>query len=290
MAIIAVQEILTVILNSIEKIILISIIIIATILLAKLSKYFLNKAFHKTRKNKLLKVDETTHAFLKHFLAGTIYVIGIGVALYTIPGFRTLSVSLFAGAGILAVIVGFASQAAFSNIVSGIFISIFKPFRVGDRIKLQTGLYGKVEDITLRHTVIKTYENIRHIIPNTKISEETIENVDLEDPKICRFIDYGISYNSNINKAMKIIREELVKHPNCIDNRTKEDKKNKEPIVWVKVIGWGDSSINLRAGVWSNDAMKSWKLKTDTLKSIKERFDKEGVEIPFPHRTVVMKK
>jgi len=71
---------------------------------------------------------------------------------------------MLAGAGILAVAVGFASQAALSNIISGVFVVIFKPFRVGDRLKINE-LTGVVEDITLRHTVIRDLENKRIIIP-----------------------------------------------------------------------------------------------------------------------------
>ncbi|MBN1275362.1 mechanosensitive ion channel family protein [Candidatus Woesearchaeota archaeon] len=276
--------------GSLGRIILIVIILAATVVVARITKRLLHRYFHKAKKAKLVRVDETTYAFLKHFITGVIYVVGIGVALYTIPGFRTLSVSLFAGAGILAVIIGFASQAAFSNIVSGVFISIFKPFRVGDRIKLQSGLYGVVEDITLRHTVIKTFENIRHVMPNSKISEETIENMDLGDPEIHKFIEYGISYDSDIDKAARVIREELTKHPDFLDKRTAEQKRKKEPAVTVRVVAWGDFSIQLRAAVWTKDNAAAYRLRTDTLKSIKERFDEEGIEIPFPYRTVVMKK
>jgi small-conductance mechanosensitive channel len=89
---------------------------------------------------------------------------------------------------------------------------------------------------------------------------------------------------------MKIMREESEKHPNCYDNRTEEEKKNKEPIVKVRVIGFGNSSVNLRAWVWSEDAGKGFVMACDLNKSIKERFDKEGVEIPFPYRTIVYKK
>lgn len=284
------QGIWTTILDSFEKVILILIILVATIIASRVARRLLHRYFHRAKKAKIVKMDETTYTFLKHFLSALIYVIGISVAIYMIPSLRTLSISLFAGAGIIAVIVGFASQAAFSNIVAGVFISIFKPFRVGDRIKLSTGLYGVVEDITLRHTVIRTFENIRHVMPNSKISEETIENMDLGDPAIHKFIEYGISYDSDIDKASKIITQELIKHPDSMDKRTPEQKRKREPAVSVRVIGWSDSSITLKAAVWCKDNASAYRLRTDTLKTIKQRFDKEGIEIPFPYRTVVMKK
>ncbi len=207
-----------------------------------------------------------------------------------IPSLRTLSVSLFAGAGIVAVIIGFASQHAFANIVSGVFIVIFKPFRVGDRITIGANLRGIVEDINLRHTVIKTFENKRIIVPNSVISNEYVENSSIADEKICRFIEFGISYDSDIDKAMKIMENESLKHPLHIDARTDEEKESNEPVINVKVIGFTDSSVTLRAWVWTKDAPDAFKLNCDLNKSIKESFDREGIEIPFPYRTVVYKK
>ena len=85
----------------------------------------------------------------------------------SIPSLKNLGTALFAGAGVMAAVKGFASQAAFSNIISGVFVILFKPFRVGDIVQLTNGLKGKVTDITFRHTVIKDYENRRIIIPNS---------------------------------------------------------------------------------------------------------------------------
>jgi len=147
-----------------------------------------------------------------------------------------------------------------------------------------------VEDITLRHTVIRNFENRRLIIPNSVISAEIVVNSSIVEEKICNFIDMGISYDSDIDKAMEIMRSEAMAHSNYIDNRTKEDRKNQIPAVLVKVIGFGDSSVNLRCFVWSHDHSAGWAMKTDLHKSIKERFDAEGIEIPFPYRTIVYKK
>lgn len=264
------------------------IILAATYVVASIVKRLLNRSFNKSAR--FLKVDPTHYTFLKHVMTGVIYAVGIGIAIYTVPSLRSLSMSLLAGAGILAVVVGFASQQAFSNIVSGIFIAIFKPFRVGDRISIGTSISGVVEDINLRHTVIRNFENKRLIIPNAIISDETIENSSVVDEKICRWVDIGISYDSDINKAMRIMQREAMKHPDFLDNRTDEEKEDKVPAVTVRVIGFGDSSVNLRAWVWAPDPAAAFRLGTDLNKSIKESFDKEGVEIPYPYRTIVQKK
>lgn len=235
-----------------------------------------------------LKIDKTQFTLLKRLISAGIFVAGFAIAIYMVPYLRTLAVSLFAGAGILAVVIGFASQQAFSNIVSGIFIVIFKPFRVGDVIHVGT-YTGTVEDITLRHTVIKNFENLRIIIPNSIISDESITNYNIEDERICKMIEIGISYDSDIDKAMKIMQDEAQKHPNCIDARTKEDVEKKIPKVVVRLMSFGDSSVNLRAWVWAKNPGDGFIMSCDLRKSIKERFDREGIEIPYPYRTIVMK-
>ncbi len=263
-----------------------AILAIAHILL-RLLRAILNKFIHKSSNE--IRVDPTKYKFLINALGFIIYTAALIVIFLSIPELRTVGVTLFAGAGIIAAIIGFASQAAFSNIVSGIFLVIFKPFKVGDIIKISGGYAGTVEDITLRHTVIKDFENKRLVVPNAVISSETIHNFNIVEDKVNNQIFYGISYDSDVNLATKIIQEEAMKHANFIDFRTQEEiDTNKHPVP-VRLIDFGESSINLRANVWTEGPGEGFELKCDINKSIKERFDREGIEIPFPYRTIVYK-
>ena len=249
------------------------------------------KAFNRfiIKRTDELYNDPTNYKFLKHSISAIIYIVGFSFAIYTIPSLRTIASSLLAGAGILAVAIGFASQQAFSNIISGVFIILFKPFRVNDRLQVRDTVAGIVEDITLRHTIIRNYENRRVIIPNSVISQEVLVNSDIVEDKICKILDIGISYDSDIKKARRIIQEEALNHPSFMDNRTKEQKVNNEHAVNVRVTGWGDSAILLRVWVWAKDAPSAYLMGCELLENFKERFDKEGIEIPFPHRTIVYK-
>ena len=112
-----------------------------------------------------------------------IYTIGIIAIVYSIPSVNHIGKTLFAGAGIFSAILGFASQQAFSNIIGGIFLVLFKPFRIGDLIKVGALNEGYVEDITLRQTVIKDFGNKCIVIPNSLISTETIQSLRLEDER-----------------------------------------------------------------------------------------------------------
>ena len=189
----------------------------------------------------------------------------------------------------MVAIAGFAAQQAFSNIVSGMFIVIFKPFRVGDQIKVGDKYYGIVEDITLRHTIINNFENRKVIIPNALISAETVINDSIIDEKICMHIEIGISYDSDIDKAMQIVREVAMAHPAVIDNRTSTEKEKGEPQVVVRLSRFGDHYMNIKAFVWTEDPYNMWQVQSDLNVSIKKRFDEAGIEIPFPYRTIVFK-
>jgi len=232
--------------------------------------------------------DPTNYKFLKHLILALIYIIGISLSIYIVPSLKALASSLLAGAGILAVTVGFASQHALSNVISGVFIVMFKPFKVNDRLSVRT-FQGTVEDITLRHTVIRDFENRRIVIPNSVISDEIIVNSDFAEERICKWIEIGITYDSDIDLAKSIMRDEVMKHPLHVDPRTPEDIEMGEPEVQVKVLKLEDSAVLLRAWAWAIDTSEGFKMSCDLLESIKKRFDKEGVEIAFPHRTVILK-
>ena len=252
--------------------------------------YLVNRFFARLIKNSTddMRNDPTNYLFLRHASTALIYTIGFSIAIYMMPNLRALASSLLAGAGILAVAVGFASQHALSNIISGIFIVMFKPFRVHDRLQIRD-LTGIVEDITLRHTVIRDFENKRILIPNAVISDEVIINSDFVDERTCRWIDVGISYESNIDLAKKIMAEEVLQHPLHIDPRTPEQIENGDPEVTVRVLSLDEYAVKLRAWAWANSSPDGFVMSCDLYESIKKRFDREGIEIPYPHRTLLHK-
>lgn len=231
--------------------------------------------------------DPTNYKFLRHAIVALIYIVGFSAAVYSVPSLRTIAGSMLAGAGILAVAIGFASQEAFSNIISGVFIIVFKPFRVNDRVQVKETIAGMVEDITLRHTVIKNFENRRVIIPNSVMGREILVNSDIIEEKICKILELGIGYGANLKRAKELIREEAMKHPSFVDNRTDEQKTNNDPAVTIRVVAWANSSINLKVWIWAKDSPSAFVMGCDLLESIKERFDAEGIEIPFPYQNVV---
>lgn len=248
---------------------LVGVIILLTIIIASVTTRIINLMIKRTKAADDNE-DVTNLVFFKRSVIVLIYTTGISFAIYMIPQLRVIATSLLAGAGLLAVAVGFASQAALSNVIGGLFIVIFKPYKIGDRILVRTDLTGVVEDINLRHTVIRNFENKRIIIPNSVISNEVVINSNYEDSQICKFIDLGISYDSDIDLAKEIMRDEVEKHPLSVDVRTEEKIEAGEPRVPVRVILMGESSVNLRAWSWANNPPDAFVMECDLLESIKK--------------------
>lgn len=258
--------------------------IVLSSIIRKIMTIFINK------RSIYLKVDPTNYNFLKHAVSFIIFLIATLIVFFAIPELRTLGATLFAGAGVFAAILAFASQAAFSNIISGVFIVIFKPFRVGDMIAIGNSINGYVKDITLRHTVINDFENKMIVIPNAQISSDTIVNFHIDDSRIRRHIYYNVAFDSDIDKVFDILRDEVRKHPFYRDFRTKEEIEKGEEDIRIIVREITEYSLRIRMNVWSENPEDSWEMYMDLNKSIKQRFDKEGIKIPYPHRTISFNK
>lgn len=260
-----------------------------TLLITRMTVYIVVKLMDRHLKK--INSHEKKLSLAKHLIMAIIYTIGIGIAASFVPKLKSLSTSIFASSGILAIVIGFASQQAFSNMVSGVFILAFKPFRLGDLLRIPgKEIVGTVEDITLRHTVIKNFENKRIIIPNSVIGAEVIENANIIEEKICKFFEIGISYNADVDRAMSIIKATAFMHKDFIDNRTLEEANNGEEAIPVRIIAFADSSVILRAWIWAKNNSAGNKLIWDLNYQIKKRFDEEGIEIPYPQRTVYIRK
>ena len=221
------------------------------------------------------RYGRTSIQFLRNSIKFFIGVIAIVFIIMTIPTLRSKATIIFSGAGIIAAILGFAAQAALSNLIAGVFIVIFKPFRVGDYIKLDEARVGIVEDITLRHTVINNFENKRLIIPNSVISTDSILNHTIQDSHILSFNNFKIGLRADIDLARKIIQDEAVKLPTVI--KTKPDSS-----IDVRVIDIHEKYIHIRAYVWMNEPFQEFKTKCALKEAVHKRFIKEGVDLPIP--------
>jgi len=229
---------------------------------------------------------ETRLKFTRNSLRFIFGMIGVLVIIFTVPIYREQVGYIFSGAGILAAIIGFAAKDAISNLIAGLFIVLFRPFRIGDYIKLDRGM-GIVEDITLRHTVIKTFENKRLIIPNSVISTESVLNFTIQDTKIVSFNNFMVGLDTDINLAKRIISEEASKLDFVIDNRTPKAVIEDSPEFDVRMMEVTDTAIHIRAYIWLSDPLEEFKVKSFFVEAVHKRFKNEGVSLPIPLRKIV---
>lgn len=239
------------------------------------------------KRSKSGKYKNTSLQFLKNSIKFFIVLIALFYIIMTVPSLRSKATLIFSGAGILAAIIGFAAQAALSNLIAGVFIVVFKPFRVGDYIKLDEERIGIVQDITLRHTVINNFENKRLIIPNSIISTESVLNHTIEDSHILSFNNFKLGLFADLDLAKRIIEEEALKLDGVIDYRTPTEVLTTTNQIEVRVIDIHESYIHIRAYVWINDPFLEFKIKCALKEAVHKRFVKEGVDLPIPIRRII---
>ncbi|MDR2656103.1 MAG: mechanosensitive ion channel family protein [Oscillospiraceae bacterium] len=209
------------------------------------------------------------HKFFYSLTVIIIYFIGFILFFSQIPSFDSGIATLLTGSGIAALILGLAAQEALGNALNGMTITFSKPFEVGDRISLVgRGITGYIENITLRHTVIRTFNNSRIIVPNSVINKELIENADMVDNKASGFIDATITYDSDLDKASGIISKAITEHPYYLGEDT-------PPKVYVR--GLSPYGVELRASIWTKDVNTNFDACSDVRRRIKSEFDQAGI-------------
>ena len=187
--------------------------------------------------------------------------------------FNVRLTAIFGAAGIAAIAISFAAQNSLSNIISGLFLLWEKPFQIGDLVKTE-GQLGVIYSMDLLSVNMRTFDNLLIRIPNEKIMKATFVNV-TRFPIRRMDLTINIAYKDDVERTFGVLKDIAKRNPYCLDEP--------EPILLFK--GFMDSAQEILFGVWfeKSDYIV---LRNSILKEVKRRFDEEGIEIPFPHRTV----
>jgi small conductance mechanosensitive channel len=213
---------------------------------------------------------------LAKFFGRIVYTIVIIFAVMaSLAKFGVETTSFVAILGAAGFAIGFALQGSLSNFASGVMLLVFRPFKTGDFIDAG-GVSGTVFEIQLFNTTLDTPDNVRIIVPNGGIYGGTIKNFSHHDTRRAD-LSVGIGYGEDIGKAASALEAEVK-----ADSRVLAD-----PAPAVAVTELADSCVNLRVRYWVK-AEDYWPSQGDLTRRIKERLDKEGVEIPFPQQVVYM--
>ena len=201
------------------------------------------------------------------------YIIIVWALIIALPHLNVNLSGLLVAGGIVGLVIGFASQSVVANFVSGLFLMFEHPIKIGDSINV-AGVSGSVEDIRILSTVVKTYDGIFTRIPNEKVFTSNIANY---VHNAARRFEYqiGIRYEDDADEAIRIVKEVIWTHPFAL--------KNPAPSVFVD--NFGSDSVNLTAYIWA-PARNWWDVRTSLLWQIKQRLEENGIEMPFPQRTI----
>ena len=252
-------------------------ILLVTVLVASIAKSVLKKLEKKLQKSGR-ENSSISGKLLKKALLAVLYILGILAAIRQIPALSGAVTTVLAGSGVLAVVIGFAAQESFGNLVSGVFITLFKPFNVGDRITLVSeGVTGFVEDITLRHTIIRTVLDTRMLIPNSTVGSAIVENTNYVDGVAVKNpIDVDVAYDTDLELAVTVMGSAVAAHPLYVGEKPAP----------VLVTEFGASGISLRCVMATENAADIFSASSEARILVKKAFDAAGIGIPFQTITI----
>jgi small conductance mechanosensitive channel len=214
---------------------------------------------------------------LSRVLVGTTQVFIVLVAVFMILSELEIDIApILAGAGVVGVAIGFGAQGLVRDLVAGFFIIIENQYRVGDVVNI-ADVGGIVESINLRRTVLRDLDGIVHIVPNGEI--RVANNYTKEWSRVN--LDISVAYGEDLDHVMEVI--------NKVGKELAEDPKWKDSIIAapqaVRVNNFGDSGIDIKI-VGETLPMQRWEVMGQLRLRLKREFDKEGIEIPWPHTKV----
>lgn len=218
------------------------------------------------------KLDDTLFRFLGS-VARYVVMAFVLIAVLNRFGVQTASIVALLGAASLAV--GLALQGAMSNLAAGVMLLIFRPYKAGDFIEA-AGRFGNVTEIDLFTTILQTFDNQQIIVPNSQIwgaqiinhSHHKIRGVDMR---------FGIAYKENTDAARKVIMDVINNHPHIL----------KDPAPFVEVEALNDSSVDFLVRPFC-EGEHYFNILYSVPEQIKKALDENNIEIPFPHRKVIV--
>lgn len=240
---------------------------------------------------KVTKKESIYNNYAKAVIRFIIIVLGIVSLLNCFETTKQFTSVVLFSSSLLIAVLGFAAQEVLGIVLNGLFISLFKPFEIGDRVNLlSNNITGYIEDISVRHTVLRTFSNSRILIPNNVMNKEIIENSHFRESKSGGFLDVTITYESDIRLAISIIQECVENHPLFIDTRTNEDILNKVEKVPVFIRDLAQNGVMLRTNVWTSNINTNFKACSDIRLQIKESFDTHNIRFAYPHVHLIQDK
>ena len=234
---------------------------------------------HMVRESEGDRSFVTAATFLRRALVLFVGLLGLlAVLLVTFPEALGIAASSLIAAGFASIVIGLAAQSTLSNLISGLMIALARPFRIGDAVMFRNE-FCFVEDVRLFHSILRTWDNKRLVVPNSIFQNEVVVNYSIEDPTMLVPVFVDITYESDVDKAIEILKELGEKHPLAIPT---------PGLPAVNVVELGENGVRLRLLVKAKDQPTAFQLSRELLYQIKKEFERHGIEIPYPRRYVIL--
>lgn len=216
-------------------------------------------------------LDDTLFNFLGSIVR---YVILGFTALIVLNTFGVQTTSVVAAVGAAGLAIGLALQGTLSNVAAGVMLILFRPLKIGDFVEV-AGKMGTVKDVTLNFTELANLSNVQVIIPNSEVWGNTIDNYSVYPTRRAEWT-FGVGYGANLKRAEEVIHATIMA----------DERSLTEPKPFVQVNNLNDSSVDFLVRVWCNSG-DYFQYQADMKRRVKEALDAEGIDIPFPTRTIV---
>jgi small-conductance mechanosensitive channel len=263
-------------LNIIDGAIYILAVIVIAHMLSSFFQTVLDWYGEKWGKNAKGGLQDEFRPLLRKLIVIVIYTIAI---VHILRHFKQDISSLLVSLGVGSLAMALAAKDTLANMIAGFMIMTDRPFRLGDRIMLESGEKGDVYDIGLRTTKILTFDNTLIVVPNQQIVNEKVTNLSYPNPQIRVTIDIGVAYGTDLDHVKQILADICNNHPKVLHS----------PPPKAYFLNFGESSLDFkvvcRIGQWG----EQWDVAEELRTEIYKVFEREKIEIPFPQRVVIMK-
>lgn len=223
------------------------------------------------------RIDRTAVHFVRKLAHIAVYLLAFLLFAHLIPALRHFGTALLAGFGLASVVIALAAQNTLGNIIAGISILLYRPFKAGDVIQLQTpnGIDGgTLESLGLGYTIVRTFDNRRIVVPNSLMASQVIVN--LSEPRMMAIVNFGLDYAADVERARTIVTEAATAH-----SLVRE-------VVGCPVIELGSGGVNLSLRAWCASAGDAAQVRFDVTELAKKKFDEASVGLAFASTNVVL--
>ncbi|MBT5022731.1 mechanosensitive ion channel family protein [Candidatus Woesearchaeota archaeon] len=254
-----------------------ALIILAVVIVSRVFRVVIDHFGHRWAKKTASTIDDALLPLSKKIINAIFIIFAV---IWILKLWNVDVTGLLAGVGIAGIAIGFAIKDSLANIFGGISLLFDKAFQVGDMIELESGIKGVVDDIGIRSTRVRTFNNELMIIPNGQLANGRVTNYNQPTLSARVVVSFGVEYGTKHEKVKKLVLDTVAKISNMLD----------DPAPVVVFTSMGDSALLFEAKFWVKNISERYETKEKATCMIYDALNKAKIGIPFPTRTVHVKK